>query len=153
MNPRPNKPVVIYDGACGICAGNLKWLYRLDTFKKFDAMPYQADELLAFFPALKMEDCQNAMDVSDRTDPVYPADSMALAKAVPTAGPQSVSHRRSLRSDPALQEPVKDHSKISAVILRTSPATPGMRLPCFILRRSRICWQAVLRPHSSESTS
>ena len=61
MNSRPNKPVVIYDGACGICAGNLKWLYRLDTFKKFDAMPYQADELLAFFPALKMEDCQNAM--------------------------------------------------------------------------------------------
>ena len=57
----PAKPVVIYDGACGICAGNLKWLYRLDTLKKFDAMPYQAQDLAQLFPHLNIEDCHNAM--------------------------------------------------------------------------------------------
>lgn len=61
MNKRPEKPVVIYDGTCGICAGNLKWLYRLDTLRKFDAMPYQAQELVAMFPHLRLEDCQNTM--------------------------------------------------------------------------------------------
>src|SRR5215471_7650592 len=64
MISHPNKPVVIYDGACGICAGNLKWLYRLDTLKKFDAMPYQAEELQVLFPNLKIEECQNAMHLA-----------------------------------------------------------------------------------------
>jgi predicted DCC family thiol-disulfide oxidoreductase YuxK len=58
---KPSKPVVIYDGTCGICAGNLKWLYRLDWFKKFDAMPYQAAELLRMFPHLKLEECEKTM--------------------------------------------------------------------------------------------
>lgn len=61
MALRPQKPVVVYDGACGICAGNLKWLYRLDTLKKFDAAPYQADDLLRLFPHLKLEECEKAM--------------------------------------------------------------------------------------------
>lgn len=61
MIDRPQKPVVIYDGACGICAGNLKWLYRLDTLRKFDAMPYQAKDLALLFPSLNIEDCHNAM--------------------------------------------------------------------------------------------
>ena len=61
MISRPTKPVVIYDGACGICAGNLKWLYRLDTLRKFDAMPYQAQDLEQLFPHLNIEDCHNAM--------------------------------------------------------------------------------------------
>lgn len=61
MIDRPHKPVVIYDGACGICAGNLKWLYRLDTLRKFDAMPYQAKDLALLFPSLNIEDCHNAM--------------------------------------------------------------------------------------------
>ncbi|HEY6253283.1 MAG TPA: DUF393 domain-containing protein [Candidatus Angelobacter sp.] len=61
MIDRPQKPVVIYDGACGICAGNLKWLYRLDTLRKFDALPYQAKDLELLFPNLKIENCNNAM--------------------------------------------------------------------------------------------
>ena len=63
MAGQPKKPVVIYDGTCGICAGNLKWLHRLDTLKKFDAMPYQTENLLARFPHLKMEECEKAMHV------------------------------------------------------------------------------------------
>ena len=61
MIARPHKPVVIYDGGCGLCAGNLKWLYRLDTLKRFDAMPYQAKDLARLFPHLNIEDCHNAM--------------------------------------------------------------------------------------------
>src|SRR5438105_3932095 len=61
MAERPQKPVVIYDGACGICAGNLKWLYRLDTLKRFDSMPYQTDKLPVLFPHLNLEECEKAM--------------------------------------------------------------------------------------------
>lgn len=61
MISHPHKPVVIYDGGCGLCAGNLKWLYRLDTLKKFDAMPYQAKDLAQLFPHLNIEDCHTAM--------------------------------------------------------------------------------------------
>jgi predicted DCC family thiol-disulfide oxidoreductase YuxK len=61
MVDRPQKPVVVYDGTCGICAGNLKWLYRLDTLKKFDATPYQADDLLRLFPHLKLAECEQTM--------------------------------------------------------------------------------------------
>jgi len=61
MAERPQKPIVIYDGACGICAGNLKWLYRLDTLKKFDSMPYQTDKLPVLFPHLNLEQCEKAM--------------------------------------------------------------------------------------------
>jgi predicted DCC family thiol-disulfide oxidoreductase YuxK len=57
----PDKPVVIYDGTCQICAGNLKWLHRLDTLHRFDAMPYQAEELLTLFPHLHLDECQNAL--------------------------------------------------------------------------------------------
>ena len=61
MTGTHRKPTVIYDGPCGICAGNLKWLYRLDTLKKFDAIPYQTEGLLVRFPHLKMEECEKAM--------------------------------------------------------------------------------------------
>jgi len=61
MIKRPDKPVVLYDGTCGICAGNLKWLYRLDTLKKFDDMPYQTEGLQQLFPNLKVEECEKAM--------------------------------------------------------------------------------------------
>ena len=60
---KPTKPVVIYDGTCGICAGNLKWLHRFDSLHKFDDMPYQAEELLRFFPHLKLEECEKAMQL------------------------------------------------------------------------------------------
>ena len=61
MITRPEKPVVIYDGTCGICAGNLKWLHRLDTLKKFDAVPYQTEDLRVLFPHLEVEECEKAM--------------------------------------------------------------------------------------------
>jgi predicted DCC family thiol-disulfide oxidoreductase YuxK len=71
MFDRPAKPVVIYDGGCNICAGNLKWLYRLDTLKKFEALPYQTERLTEIFPALKIEECQKSMHLVFPNGKIY----------------------------------------------------------------------------------
>lgn len=57
------KPLVIYDGECGLCAGNLKWLHRLDWLKVFDDTPFQAEELDRRFPAIKRADYEEALHV------------------------------------------------------------------------------------------
>jgi predicted DCC family thiol-disulfide oxidoreductase YuxK len=57
------KPLVVYDGACGICGGNLKWLYRLDWFRRFDALPYQSDEVYQACPQLTREACEQALQL------------------------------------------------------------------------------------------
>jgi len=67
----PTKPVVIYDGTCGICAGNLKWLHRLDWLKKFDDMPYQAAELTRIFPHLNLEECEKALHLVFPSGKIY----------------------------------------------------------------------------------
>src|SRR5262245_21721158 len=40
--PDGTRPLVVYDGSCGICAGNLPWLHRLDWLGRFDDLPYQS---------------------------------------------------------------------------------------------------------------
>jgi len=50
------KPTVIYDGECGICGGNLHWLYRLDLFRRFVALPYQSEEVYRLFPWISRAD-------------------------------------------------------------------------------------------------
>jgi predicted DCC family thiol-disulfide oxidoreductase YuxK len=57
------KATVIYDGACNLCAGNLKWLRRLDWLGKLEARPYQDEAVYARFPQLKREECEQAMQV------------------------------------------------------------------------------------------
>ena len=57
------KSLVVYDGACGICGGNLKWLYRLDWFRRFDALPYQSDEVYKASPQLTREACEQALQL------------------------------------------------------------------------------------------
>jgi predicted DCC family thiol-disulfide oxidoreductase YuxK len=122
MTESPRKPTVIYDGTCGICAGNLKWLYRLDTLKKFDAIPYQTEDLLVRFPHLEMEECEKAMHLvfpdgrtytgSDGFREVFlrmplmfliglimsVPDTLDLAHTVPCAGAQSLQSWRQLRA-------------------------------------------------------
>lgn len=71
MSDHPAKPVVIYDGGCNICAGNLKWLYRLDTFKKFEALPYQTERLTEIFPGLRIEECQKSMHLAFPNGKIY----------------------------------------------------------------------------------
>lgn len=65
------KPLVVYDGACGICGGNLKWLYRLDWFRRFDALPYQSDEVYRRCPQLTREACEQALQVVLKNGRVY----------------------------------------------------------------------------------
>lgn len=57
------KAVIIYDGSCGLCSGNLVWLKRLDTRGVFDAMPYQDPETFRKFPKLDPRKCEDAMHV------------------------------------------------------------------------------------------
>ncbi len=55
------KTAIIYDGACGFCAKNLKWIRRLDWLKKFETLPFQDDAVYTRFPQLKREECEKAM--------------------------------------------------------------------------------------------
>lgn len=63
MTSQKGRPVVVYDGACGLCAGNLKWLYRLDHLDVFEAISYQSETLAARFPNLRREECEQALQL------------------------------------------------------------------------------------------
>ncbi len=65
------KATIIYDGSCKICVGNLRWLYRLDWLKKFDALPYQSEDVYRQFPKLRREDCEKAMHLVFPNGHVY----------------------------------------------------------------------------------
>jgi len=65
------KPLVIYDGQCNICAGNLPWLYRLDWLKRFDALPYQSEEVYRRYPMVKRAECEEAMHVAFPNGRIY----------------------------------------------------------------------------------
>ena len=55
------KPLVVYDGACGLCAGNLKWLHRLDWLEIFQDIPYQDESLKTVWPKADIQACEQAM--------------------------------------------------------------------------------------------
>lgn len=59
-----SKPLVIYDGTCGLCAGNLKWLRRLDWLKRFDDAPYQAEDIKRRVPQVSAEQFAQALYVA-----------------------------------------------------------------------------------------
>ena len=61
--PAGPKPLVIYDGGCQFCAGNLVWLRRLDWFTVFDSAPYQDPRLYERYPDLTRAACEKAMHV------------------------------------------------------------------------------------------
>ena len=65
------KPLVIYDGECNICAGNLPWLHRLDWFRIFDDLPYQSPELHVRHPQIRPEDCERALHVIFPNGKIY----------------------------------------------------------------------------------
>jgi predicted DCC family thiol-disulfide oxidoreductase YuxK len=62
--PAASRPLVVYDGACGICASNLPWLYRFDWLKVFDALPYQSDEVYRRVPRLTRAECETALQLA-----------------------------------------------------------------------------------------
>lgn len=64
LRPRQRRPLVVYDGECGICAGNLPWLGRLDWLEVFDALPYQSEETYRRVPALRRSECEQALQLA-----------------------------------------------------------------------------------------
>ncbi|MGH9750404.1 MAG: thiol-disulfide oxidoreductase DCC family protein [Candidatus Polarisedimenticolia bacterium] len=62
--PAGTRPLVVYDGACGICAGNLPWLHRLDWLGFFDDLPYQSEEVYRLFPHLRRSACEQALQLA-----------------------------------------------------------------------------------------
>lgn len=67
-----SKPLVIYDGSCSVCAGNLPWLHRLDWLNIFEARPYQDTEVYTLCPGLTPDACKEALHV------VFPHGRMAI---------------------------------------------------------------------------
>src|SRR5262245_50085269 len=65
------KPLVVYDGQCGICAGNLPWLYRLDWLRTFDALPYPSAEVSRRFPQLSQTRCAEALQLAFSDGRIY----------------------------------------------------------------------------------
>ena len=61
MNRKEWTGLVIYDGSCGLCAGNLKWLHRLDWLGCFEDLPYQDPSLGTRAPGLTPEVCAEAL--------------------------------------------------------------------------------------------
>ena len=55
------KPLVIYDGACGLCVGNLKWLRRFDRLGIFRPIAYQDPTLKTYWPAADRKRCEEAL--------------------------------------------------------------------------------------------
>lgn len=62
--PDGTRPLVVYDGSCGICAGNLPWLHRLDWLGRFDDLPYQSEEVYRLFPHLQRSACEQALQLA-----------------------------------------------------------------------------------------
>jgi predicted DCC family thiol-disulfide oxidoreductase YuxK len=69
--PAGTRPLVVYDGSCGICAGNLPWLHRLDWLGFFDDLPYQSEEVYRLFPHLIRSDCEQALQLALPNGRVY----------------------------------------------------------------------------------
>jgi len=69
--PDGKRPLVVYDGSCGICAGNLPWLHRLDWLGRFDDLPYQSEEVYRLFPQLHRTQCEQALQLAFPDGRVY----------------------------------------------------------------------------------
>jgi predicted DCC family thiol-disulfide oxidoreductase YuxK len=74
VSPPPDRPVVIYDGACGICTSQVDRLRRL-TGDKLRFESFRDPDVLARYPELKPEECEAALQLivpqADGTRRVY----------------------------------------------------------------------------------
>jgi predicted DCC family thiol-disulfide oxidoreductase YuxK len=69
--PDGTRPLVVYDGSCGICADNLPWLHRLDWLGCFDGLPYQSEVVYRLFPQLDLSECEQAVQLAFPDGRVY----------------------------------------------------------------------------------
>jgi predicted DCC family thiol-disulfide oxidoreductase YuxK len=61
MTGRMTRPVVIYDGACGLCQGGIQWISRRAVRDELEFLPCQSVERRARFPALEEARCMEAI--------------------------------------------------------------------------------------------
>ncbi len=54
-------PVLIYDAACPVCSGTIKWIERNEIPGSFEMLPCEAERVSVRFPNLPEEDCMKAM--------------------------------------------------------------------------------------------
>ncbi|HMQ10327.1 MAG TPA: DUF393 domain-containing protein [Oligoflexia bacterium] len=66
-----HKPVVLFDGSCNLCRGNLKWLHRIDFFKVFDDVPYQDKVVPTLFPDIAQEQFEESLHVIFPNGKIY----------------------------------------------------------------------------------
>jgi predicted DCC family thiol-disulfide oxidoreductase YuxK len=71
MEATMRRATIVYDGSCNLCRRGLRWIYRFDWFKKFDALPYQSDQLHERFPQLNRADCERVIHVVFSDERVY----------------------------------------------------------------------------------
>ena len=55
------RPVVIYDGACGLCQGGIHWISRRAVRGALEFLPCQSVERRVRFPALEEARCMEAI--------------------------------------------------------------------------------------------
>ena len=65
------KPLIIYDGSCGLCTGGTKWLHYLDWFNRFEIAPYQDKSLPSLFPKISLPAYEEAVHVIFPNEKVY----------------------------------------------------------------------------------
>ena len=61
VTARMTRPVVIYDGACGLCQGGIHWISRRAVRGALEFLPCQSVERRVRFPALEEARCMEAI--------------------------------------------------------------------------------------------
>jgi predicted DCC family thiol-disulfide oxidoreductase YuxK len=54
---------LIFDGACPICAGTVKWIGESEFEGSFELLPCQAESLNERFPGIRRVECMRAMQL------------------------------------------------------------------------------------------
>ncbi len=55
------KAVLIYDGACPVCSGTVKWIRENEAGDSFEMLPCQSGDLGDRFASIRRSECMKAM--------------------------------------------------------------------------------------------
>ncbi len=58
-----DKAVIIYDGACPVCSGAVKWIGENEIENSFEMLTCQSNNLAKDFPHLHRSECMKAMQL------------------------------------------------------------------------------------------
>jgi predicted DCC family thiol-disulfide oxidoreductase YuxK len=69
---KPERDVVLYDGKCRFCRGQMTILRRLDVTGRLELLSLHDPRVASDFPEIPMDDLMREMVVVDRDGHVYP---------------------------------------------------------------------------------